>query len=356
MKSIVHAILCLQLCLLTYQGAIGQEAATRLEPLWERTRIPQEIRVREFYFKHHKNSLLPYCSIVAETRQSTLEVIQDAKQVALATVVASNGFAVTKASELNSDKNITCKTMTGELVTAEVVGQSKRWDLALLKVDADNLMPARIGTSSAQPLELGTFLASVGISETPLSIGAVSVMPRTLRRGFLGIIMGEANDGVRVREVLENSAAEKSGIKTGDIIVEVDGQRVRKLPAIAQLIGSKQPDDTVKIKLLRGDNEEVVSATLGERQFQFRTQGAEAMLRTRVNKKRTGFPMVFQHDLFLEPNECGGPVVDLDGRIVGINIARYDRVTSYAIPAELFSTIITTDSDGEVRFADSDDE
>ena len=33
------------------------------------------------------------------------------------------------------------------------------------------------------------------------------------------------------------------------------------------------------------------------------------------------------------PNECGGPLVSLDGKVVGINIARGGRVDSYAMPA-----------------------
>jgi serine protease Do len=35
----------------------------------------------------------------------------------------------------------------------------------------------------------------------------------------------------------------------------------------------------------------------------------------------------------LAPAECGGPLVGLDGRAVGLNIARAGRVASYALPA-----------------------
>ncbi len=39
------------------------------------------------------------------------------------------------------------------------------------------------------------------------------------------------------------------------------------------------------------------------------------------------------HDTVLQAAQCGGPVVDLDGRTIGLNIARADRTASYAIPA-----------------------
>ena len=51
-----------------------------------------------------------------------------------------------------------------------------------------------------------------------------------------------------------------------------------------------------------------------------------------LSVRRFGFPVALQHDTVLRPDECGGPVVDLDGRIVGFNVARAGRTESYAIP------------------------
>jgi len=51
-----------------------------------------------------------------------------------------------------------------------------------------------------------------------------------------------------------------------------------------------------------------------------------------VSGRRDGFPLVLQHDTVLKPNDCGGPLVNLDGRVVGVNIARGGRVETYAIP------------------------
>jgi S1-C subfamily serine protease len=49
----------------------------------------------------------------------------------------------------------------------------------------------------------------------------------------------------------------------------------------------------------------------------------------------SGFDRVIQHDTVLDPDECGGPVLDIAGRVVGLNIARAGRVVSYALPASL---------------------
>ena len=42
--------------------------------------------------------------------------------------------------------------------------------------------------------------------------------------------------------------------------------------------------------------------------------------------------MIIQHDVSLPPTAMGGAVLDLDGNALGINVARVDRVTTYAIP------------------------
>ena len=59
-----------------------------------------------------------------------------------------------------------------------------------------------------------------------------------------------------------------------------------------------------------------------------------------MSNRRWGFPSVIQHDTVLRPSDCGGPVVDLDGYAVGINIARAGRVASYALPVEVVNPLL----------------
>jgi serine protease Do len=54
-----------------------------------------------------------------------------------------------------------------------------------------------------------------------------------------------------------------------------------------------------------------------------------------LSDRRANFPLAIQHDTVLKPSECGGPIVDLDGKAVGLNIARAGRVESYALPASI---------------------
>ena len=58
-----------------------------------------------------------------------------------------------------------------------------------------------------------------------------------------------------------------------------------------------------------------------------------------VSLRAEGFEQVIEHDTVLHPWLCGGPLVNLDGKAIGLNIARAGRVTTYALPAQLVQRI-----------------
>jgi serine protease Do len=59
-----------------------------------------------------------------------------------------------------------------------------------------------------------------------------------------------------------------------------------------------------------------------------------------LSVRSADFPLVLQHDTVLRPIDCGGPVCDLSGKVVGVNIARAGRVESYAIPADQITGLL----------------
>ena len=52
------------------------------------------------------------------------------------------------------------------------------------------------------------------------------------------------------------------------------------------------------------------------------------------SKRRSGFPRVIQHDILANSETMGGPVINLAGEVVGMNIARANRAETFAIPVE----------------------
>ena len=59
-----------------------------------------------------------------------------------------------------------------------------------------------------------------------------------------------------------------------------------------------------------------------------------------VSQRAEGFEQAIEHDTVLQPWLCGGPLVNLDGKAIGLNIARASRVTTYALPARLVKQIL----------------
>ncbi len=69
-------------------------------------------------------------------------------------------------------------------------------------------------------------------------------------------------NGAYVKEVGENSAAKKAGVKEGDIINNVNGNAVNSLTELQEQIGRYRPGDKIAITVVRGDVEEKLNVEL----------------------------------------------------------------------------------------------
>ena len=91
----------------------------------------------------------------------------------------------------------------------------------------------------------------------------------------------------------------------------------------------------VKITYRRGKEEITAEVRLAARGEMFTDQmNRNDMMSGDFSKRRSGFPRVLQHDILGSSKIVGGPLLDLDGRCLGMNIARANRAESFAIPVE----------------------
>ena len=86
------------------------------------------------------------------------------------------------------------------------------------------------------------------------------------RGSQLGVMVSDVDatattGGVQIDEVNDDSPAEKAGIKSGDVIVEYDGERVRSARQFTRLVQETPEGRTVKIGLLRDGKRQTVDAT-----------------------------------------------------------------------------------------------
>lgn len=73
-------------------------------------------------------------------------------------------------------------------------------------------------------------------------------------------------EGIYIAKVVEDGAAEAAGLKEGDVITAVDGQKVTKFGELQGIIAKKRPGDQVKITYMRNKKSNTVTATLKNEQ------------------------------------------------------------------------------------------
>jgi serine protease Do len=283
-----------------------------------------------------------FSEVMKEAARGTVEVYSDSSRAALGAIVRSDGHIATKASEILNRNGepygkIECQ-LSFEKVRREarVVGRDTKTDLAILKIDAKDLPVVPWGGDESPTV--GSWLVTPGFSIYPLSVGVVSVAARKLPpNGALGIGLAGEERVARITEVRSGLAAEAAGLRVGDIIRKFDGEEIKASEQLRKSIRWHYPGEKVKIVYERDGKLQATDAELsnyGELTRDDRSDFQNS-LGGKLSDRRTGFPLAIQHDSVLRPIDCGGPVVDVDGKVIGLNIARAGRVESYALPSSL---------------------
>jgi len=97
-----------------------------------------------------------------------------------------------------------------------------------------------------------------------------------VKRGFIGVQMDNRMidettakalglskaTGVLVQGVVSNGAADKAGIKAGDVLLEVDGKEIATPNQLQEIVARKHPGDVVKLKIFRDGSSFEKSVTL----------------------------------------------------------------------------------------------
>ncbi len=278
-------------------------------------------------------------------------------------IVSQDGYIVTNYHVVAKAADIRVSLHDKRELKAEVVGKDPRTDLALLKVDADDLKPAKLGRSGS--LRVGDVVLAVGnpfgVGET-VTMGIVSAVGRTgmgitdyedfiqtdaainpgnsggalvningevvgiptaivsrtggyqgvgfaipsdmvgpiveslrkdgkVSRSYLGVMIQKINPsmadalglkaghGVLVSEVQAGTPAEKAGLKSGDVILELDGKPVRSFHHFRNRISVLGAGTTVRLRVKREDKTFNVSVKLEELPDEVADVGKKPQLR-----------------------------------------------------------------------------
>jgi len=153
-------------------------------------------------------------------------------------------------------------------------GRSVRFIDNVIQTDAA-LNPGNSGgalvDSRCRVIGVNTAVAGVGLglavpinSATRQIVGALMTEGR-VRRAYIGIAGGprplppqarsrlERKGGVEVVEVVEDSPAERAGVRAEDLIVELDGQPIERVDEVQRLMTGDAIGQSVAVKVLRGE-------------------------------------------------------------------------------------------------------
>jgi serine protease Do len=140
---------------------------------------------------------------------------------------------------------------------------------------ASEVIGVNVATASAENISFAIPINDVkGLIDTVLSSGK-------LERPYLGVRYVPLNadvadqleivqtSGAYIPEntasrpsIVPDSPADKAGLQGGDVIVEIDGQKLDEDNGLVSILGKKKVGDTVEITVVRGSEEVTVFATL----------------------------------------------------------------------------------------------
>jgi serine protease Do len=263
-------------------------------------------------------------------------------------IISEDGYVVTNAHVIKDATEIVVQLTDRRQLEAELVGKDPTIDVALLKVDAEELPAVDVGDPGE--LSVGEWVVAIGSPfgfENSVTAGIVSAKGRSLptdnytnfiqtdvavnpgnsggplfnldgevvginaqiysksggfmglsfaipidiameavaqikehgevRRGWLGVYIQDVSRelaesfgmdkpiGALVARVVEGSPAAKAGLETGDVVIAVNGDKIRTAGDLPPKIGRLQPGSEATLTVIREGEEKAVQVTVTAR-------------------------------------------------------------------------------------------
>lgn len=267
-------------------------------------------------------------------------VAADGRTLAAAVWVGPDGYLLTKASEIPELEKARVQWSGDRTAALREIRRLPALDLVLAQAVGVKEV-AYTDFSQGLPLpSYGQWLASPTLGGSEIRIGVISAQPRAIPGlgPAMGIRMDEKpiKQGVRLLSIAEDSPAAAAGMEPGDILTRVAQQPAKDVKTVHEIIRRHQPGDLVTLSYLRDGESKTARVRLASRTHIMMNWDGEDFANGGISIRTDDFPSIIQHDLPLGVQDMGSPLYDLEGRAIGINIARVDRVTTFALPATVF--------------------
>lgn len=100
--------------------------------------------------------------------------------------------------------------------------------------------------------------------QSPERITFVTPKPKP-PRAYLGAMLGRAERGVAINEVMEDGPLDKAGVIAGDVLLVIDGQAMKNPGDVRGFLGKAEAGAKAKLTIKRGEEEIEITMTLGVR-------------------------------------------------------------------------------------------
>lgn len=261
--------------------------------------------------------------------------------LATATWVGADGYFLAKASDTPLLEY--SKIRYGDNQTAAIREIHRNVALDLVLAQAVGVTGVKhIGfDSKPQTTAYGQWLTSPAKAGQEIKIGVVSAQRRQIpgEGAAIGVRMDEKpirGGGVRVVGIAEDSPAAVAGLRKDDVLLELAGEKLSQFQRVHEIIRQRHPGELLELKCRRGVVNLTLQVRLASRSKILQNWEGEDFANGGISIRTDNFPQVIQHEIPLSPLDMGSPLLDLAGNPLGINIARVDRVTTFALPAEIF--------------------
>jgi serine protease Do len=276
----------------------------------------------------------------AVLQTSSAVILDGRREAGYGVVVSADGHVLAKATEFNGVAKPALTIDRKKYENVQVKGTDMTWDVVLLKVDAEGLVPVTFAPTSDIPQ--GTWVVANGATTRTARralCGIISAKPREIPLSggaALGVVLKADTTRLEIEGVSDDSGAKEAGLRQGDVITAIDGKPVKNVKDIAESLKDRKAGTTAKVAYRRGKELKTAEVRLAARSEMF---SREMMNRNDAmsgdySRRRSGFPRVIQHDILANSSFIGGPILDLQGRCLGMNIARANRAETFAIPVE----------------------
>lgn len=274
-----------------------------------------------------------------------LESSKNGKKESAVATVFSNGnktFLLSKSSKVYEDPIVYNKDKETK---AAVISRDQSNDLVLLQVDGSFKNEIKLtslkDSSDLNLKDLGKFLVSPlpGDSLRASVVGSrYFALQRKFSSGYFGANATFIDKKIILTQINPGSPAELAKLALNDQITAINGVPITKPVQYGGELNQFSPGDLVKITGIRSGVEFNINVKLAV--IPARSKHPADAFSGGKSIRRDGFKTVFSHDPILTPEECGGPVFDLQGRFYGINIARFSRTSTLIMPEFIIKRFI----------------